>query len=111
MTTAAGDPEGQARIAAFLQGLQPLGWTVGANVRIDIRFAVEPERIRQEGAQLTALAPDIVLANSSAGIGAIRAVPCIESSCRLLCGARHQHARARHLARLPNRLLGSPALR
>jgi putative ABC transport system substrate-binding protein len=71
MTTAAGDPEGQARIAAFLQGLQPLGWTVGANVQIDIRFAVEPERIRQEGAQLTALAPDIVLANSSAGIGAM----------------------------------------
>jgi putative tryptophan/tyrosine transport system substrate-binding protein len=71
MTTAAGDPEGQARIAAFLQGLQPLGWTVGANVQIDIRFAVEPERIRKEGAQLTALAPDIVLANSSAGIGAM----------------------------------------
>src|SRR5262245_5896193 len=71
MTTAAGDPEGQARIAAFLQGLQPLGWTVGVNVQIDIRFAVEPERIRQEGAQLTALAPDIVLANSSAGIGAM----------------------------------------
>jgi ABC-type uncharacterized transport system substrate-binding protein len=71
MTTAAGDPEGQARIAAFLQGLQPLGWTVGANAQIDIRFAVEPERIRQEAAQLAAIAPDIILANSSAGIGAM----------------------------------------
>jgi putative ABC transport system substrate-binding protein len=81
MTTAAGDPEGQARIAAFLQGLQPLGWVVGANVQIDIRFAVEPDRIRQEAAQLAAIAPDIILANSSAGIGAMlqatRTVPIV----------------------------------
>ena len=32
---AADDPEGQARLAAFLQGLQQLGWTDGRNVRID----------------------------------------------------------------------------
>jgi putative tryptophan/tyrosine transport system substrate-binding protein len=81
MTTAAGDPEGQSRVAAFLQGLQPLGWTVGANVQIDIRFAVEPDRIRQEAEQLAASAPDIILANSSAGIGALlqstRTVPIV----------------------------------
>jgi putative ABC transport system substrate-binding protein len=71
MTTAAGDPEGQARIAAFLQSLQPLGWTVGVNVQIDIRFAVEPDRIRQEATQLAAIAPDVILANSSSGIGAM----------------------------------------
>ena len=35
MTAAADDPEWQARVAAFLQGLQQLGWTVGRNVRID----------------------------------------------------------------------------
>ena len=35
---AANDLEGQARIAAFLQGLQELGWSVGRNVRIDIRW-------------------------------------------------------------------------
>ena len=35
MTLAADDPEGQARLAAFLQGLQELGWTDGRNVRID----------------------------------------------------------------------------
>jgi len=29
------DPEGQARIAVFLQGLQQLGWTDGFNVRLD----------------------------------------------------------------------------
>jgi ABC-type uncharacterized transport system substrate-binding protein len=81
MTTAAGDPEGQSRVAAFLQGLQPLGWTVGANVQIDIRFAVEPDRIRQEAEQLAASAPEIILANSSAGIGALlqstRTVPIV----------------------------------
>ena len=39
MTSAADDPEGQARVAAFLQGLQQLGWTEGRNVRIDTRWA------------------------------------------------------------------------
>ena len=39
MHAAADDPEGQARIAAFLQGLQQLGWTDGRNVRIDYRWA------------------------------------------------------------------------
>ena len=34
---AADNPEGQARFAAFAQGLQQLGWTDGRNVRIDIR--------------------------------------------------------------------------
>jgi hypothetical protein len=35
----ADDPEGQARHAAFLQGLQEFGWAVGRNVRIDTRWA------------------------------------------------------------------------
>jgi DNA-binding LacI/PurR family transcriptional regulator len=39
MGQAANDPEGQARLAAFLQGLQELGWSVGRNVRIDIRWS------------------------------------------------------------------------
>jgi putative ABC transport system substrate-binding protein len=39
MNLAADDREAQARIAAFLQGLQQLGWTDGGNVRIDYRWA------------------------------------------------------------------------
>jgi putative ABC transport system substrate-binding protein len=38
MSTAAADPEGQARIAAFRQGLQKLGWTEGQNVQVDVRW-------------------------------------------------------------------------
>jgi hypothetical protein len=48
MPFAADDPEAKARLAAFQQGLQQLGWTDGRNVRIDIRWgAGEPERIRR----------------------------------------------------------------
>ena len=39
MHLAADDPEGQSRLAAFLQGLQEAGWAVGRNVTIDVRWA------------------------------------------------------------------------
>src|SRR5262249_40772742 len=62
MPFAAGDPEAQARLAAFLQGLQEHGWTVGRNIRIDIRWAAgEPELRRRYAAELVALAPDVIL--------------------------------------------------
>src|SRR5262249_8131057 len=38
MNLAADDAEGQGRLAAFLQGLQEVGWAVGRNVRIDLRW-------------------------------------------------------------------------
>jgi putative tryptophan/tyrosine transport system substrate-binding protein len=56
MSTAADDPEGQARIAGFQQGLQQFGWTIGRNVRIDSRWpAGDSERIRRYAAELVAL--------------------------------------------------------
>jgi hypothetical protein len=50
MHTAADEPESQARLAAFMQGLQELGWAVGRNMRIDYRWSVggsarRPERV------------------------------------------------------------------
>jgi len=38
LNLAAEDPEGQARLAAFLQGLQEGGWAVGRNLRVDLRW-------------------------------------------------------------------------
>jgi hypothetical protein len=58
----AGDPEAQARLVAFVQGLQEQGWTVGRNVQLDIRWAAgEPELFRRYAAELVALAPDVIL--------------------------------------------------
>jgi hypothetical protein len=58
MTLAADDPETLRRTAAFVQGLQELGWTDGRNVRIDTRWAgVNVDDIRKQAAELVALAP------------------------------------------------------
>jgi putative tryptophan/tyrosine transport system substrate-binding protein len=60
----ADDPEGQARLFAFAQGLQESGWTVGRNVRIEARWgAGDAERYRQYAAELATLAPDVIVAN------------------------------------------------
>jgi hypothetical protein len=81
MTTAADDPEGQARVAAFLQGLQQWGWTVGGNVRIDIRFGADNAATRKHASDLASLAPDVILANSSAAVGSLlRPAPCLSYS-------------------------------
>jgi putative ABC transport system substrate-binding protein len=54
----AADPEGQARLAAFLQGLQGSGWVDGCNVRIETRWSAgDPNRARASAAELVALAP------------------------------------------------------
>jgi putative tryptophan/tyrosine transport system substrate-binding protein len=78
----ADDPEGQARIAAFLQRLQQLGWIEGRNVRIDTRWAAaNADNIRGYAAELVALAPDVILATGSAILApllqATRAVPIV----------------------------------
>jgi putative ABC transport system substrate-binding protein len=70
---AADDPEGQARRAVFLEGLQELGWTDGRNVRIDYRWAAaDVDRNRKYAAELVALAPDVILASASASVAALR---------------------------------------
>ena len=73
MNTSADDPEGQARIAAFHQGLQEWGWTLGRNARIDVRWdAVDADNSRRYAAELVALTPDVILASASAAMGALQ---------------------------------------
>ena len=60
---AADDPESQARIEAFVEALQHLGWTAGGNVRIDHRWGGgDADSIRKQAVELAALAPDVILA-------------------------------------------------
>ena len=79
---AADDPESKIYIAAFLQQLQELGWTVGRNVQIDYRStAGEAELIRKYAAELIALAPDVILTAGGSHVGplqqATRTVPIV----------------------------------
>jgi putative tryptophan/tyrosine transport system substrate-binding protein len=67
------DPEGQARVAAFRQTLQELGWIEGHNVRIDTRWAGDDaELYRRCAGELVALAPDVILAGSSPSVAALQ---------------------------------------
>jgi putative ABC transport system substrate-binding protein len=82
MSTAADDPEGQARLAAFQHGLQQLGWIDGRNVRIDVRWgAANADHTRKSAAELVALAPDLILASGGTVMGPLlqvtRTVPIV----------------------------------
>ncbi|MGB8617880.1 MAG: ABC transporter substrate-binding protein, partial [Pseudolabrys sp.] len=75
MNRAADDPQGQARLAAFQQGMQQLGWTDGGNMRIDVRWGADDvDRERRYAAELVALAPDIVLASGTLSVTALQHV-------------------------------------
>jgi putative tryptophan/tyrosine transport system substrate-binding protein len=82
LPAAADDAEYQARVGAFLQGLQQSGWTIGRNVRIDTRWATaNAAEIRRHSAELAALAPDVILAHGASTVGpllqASRTVPIV----------------------------------
>jgi putative ABC transport system substrate-binding protein len=67
------DPESQARIVAFKEGLQALGWTDGRNVHIDYRFSsADLDLTRKSAAELVGLTPDVILANSPLVLRALR---------------------------------------
>jgi ABC-type uncharacterized transport system substrate-binding protein len=85
MPVAAGDPAAQARLVAFVQGLQEQGWTVGRNVQLDIRWAAgEPELFRRYAAELVALAPDVILGAVTTSVRALlevtRTIPIVFAS-------------------------------
>ena len=77
------DPEGQARVAAFRDGLQKLGWTEGRNIRMDIRWATpdDPESRPRFAKELVALQPDLLLShgtpNTSTLLQQTRTIPIV----------------------------------
>jgi putative tryptophan/tyrosine transport system substrate-binding protein len=82
MFLAADDPESKTYIAAFVQHLQELGWTLGHNVQIDYRStAGKADLIRKYAAELIALAPDVILTAGGSHVGplqqATRSVPIV----------------------------------
>src|SRR4051812_35624576 len=60
------DPESRLRIVGFKESLQELGWTEGANVRMEPRWAAGDDGlVRKYATELAALAPDVILASGS----------------------------------------------
>ena len=82
MPTTATDAQGQARNAAFLQGLQQLGWTVGRNIQIDYRWSAgNVDDTRKYASELVALAPDIIFVPGSSAVAPLlqvtRSIPVV----------------------------------
>jgi putative ABC transport system substrate-binding protein len=79
MPFAKDNPEGQARIAAFLQGLQKLGWTEGRNLQIEYRW--DSGDLQKAAAELVASSPDVIFANGTVSVAALqqatRSVPIV----------------------------------
>jgi len=73
MNLAADDPQSKIQIAAFVQGLQDSGWTVGRNLLVDYRWTEgDPDRVRKYGAELVALAPDVILTVGGSHVGPLQ---------------------------------------
>ena len=80
--SAADDAEGQARVEAFRQAMELLGWTTGRNLQIDYRWGMaDPVNIRKYAAELSTLAPDVILSSGAASLGSLlqetRTVPIV----------------------------------
>ena len=57
------NPEVQARLAAFREGFEKLGWAEGRNIHIEYRFALGDPQIQPLARELVALQPDVILAH------------------------------------------------
>ena len=67
------DPEGQARVGAFQQGLRELGWIASRNVWIDVRWAAaDPSLLRTYAAEIVEMTPDVILVNNAQGLAAVQ---------------------------------------
>ena len=65
----ANDAEGEARVAAFRQGLQQLGWVEGRNVLVEYQWGGgDPARLKIQAAEVAAMMPDVILAGGTAAL-------------------------------------------
>ena len=74
MSTTADDREGQARHAAFVDGLRQLGQTEGRNVQIDTRWPADDAARRRSAEELVAQAPDVIVASGSASVTVLQRI-------------------------------------
>jgi len=72
MGLVANDPEAQSRVVAFENGLRELGWVKGRDLSIEYRWAGDGNLLRDDAAELLAMAPDLILANSTPVTAALR---------------------------------------
>jgi len=69
---AASDPEAQARVTAFRQGLKELGWTEGRNVHIDFRWSTgDATEMRTFATELVELKPDLIVGMTTPAVAAL----------------------------------------
>ena len=75
MSRVENDPDGQARVRAFVDALQQLGWTNGRNVRLDIRWSAgKPADSDKYAAELVSLTPDVIFASASMNLAALQRI-------------------------------------
>src|SRR3974377_85398 len=66
------DAEMMARVGCFEGALKDLGWILGTNLRLDVRYTVENDALAEKAKELLALAPDVILANAKHTLAARR---------------------------------------
>ena len=67
------DPDGQARLSGFLDGLKSLGWVEGRDVQFDIRWGPnDPNRYARQAAELVEKVPEILIAPTSFTLAALQ---------------------------------------
>jgi putative ABC transport system substrate-binding protein len=75
LPAAENDPEFQARMKAFQQGLLESGWSIGRNVQLDVRWAgPNAAKIRQQAEELVVIAPDVIFATGGTPVAALQQI-------------------------------------
>src|SRR5215472_840555 len=73
LSTHEGDPARRAQLTAFVQRLTELGWADGRNVHLEVRWtAGSVDAARKYAAELVALAPDIIVTDTSFDVAAVQ---------------------------------------